>query len=600
MSDLEEELYNAVSDNDCEKIIELLKRGASANALVHSGQTILGHAVKLGKFETITILLECEKYMPAEEPEMLAAGTFDDPSLDIDNYLKPTWFQWEPHKQNMVSENEASGSPNSLFHLETASGSTACSSDGNCGLALLSKPSIWELRLFRSLRKFSSHKRKCDINLADFYDRLPIHYAAELGDSEILELLLNAGCRVNVSDSKMLTPLHFSVENCHESVTEILLKAGSRVNCKTSDKSSALHLAASRGFASIIEKLLDFGAKIDILDASDRTPLFLAVSRSHKQVADFLIRRGAKINIQEIHGYTPLSEAVFQKDVEMVQLLLSAGAKVTASHHLLHFSVYHRCLSLSRLLLAAGINVNRHDDCGDSVLHIAIRNAHVEMVSLLVKHGADINVRNSVSGQSLIHEAVDGISEGNFAAFRVIMVALLEQGCNLNVESFTPGDTPLYRAILLDKFRFSEELIKYGSDVNLGNVYSCNHIDNLFLARRKNHFRTVRLLVFAGFYLWNTPWLEILPSSLPHSYPVNSIKGWLLHVKCNPLRLSQVIRVKLRRSLGRGGNLVHKINLLAIPERLKRFLLLEDMLWSPEDNNDVEADTSNANVLGAS
>lgn len=148
-----------------------------------------------------------------------------------------------------------------------------------------------------------------------------------------------------------------------------------------------MHLAASRGYSKIVEQLLNFGAKIDILDASDRTPLFLAVSRSHHTVAKILLDMGAKVNVEEIHGYTPLSEAVFQKNTDMVHLLLLAGAKVTTSHHLLHFSVYHRQLIISRQLIATGLNINHHDDCGDTPLHIAVRLAQVDLVELLVKSG---------------------------------------------------------------------------------------------------------------------------------------------------------------------------------------------------------------------
>lgn len=49
------------------------------------------------------------------------------------------------------------------------------------------------LGLFQSLRRLEPLRRKTDVNLPDFYDRMPIHYAAENGKPEVLDLLIKAG-----------------------------------------------------------------------------------------------------------------------------------------------------------------------------------------------------------------------------------------------------------------------------------------------------------------------------------------------------------------------------------------------------------------------
>ncbi|XP_013781256.1 ankyrin-1-like isoform X2 [Limulus polyphemus] len=588
MNILEEDLYEAVNRQDLEGLKQLLRQGANVNNLVHSGRTILGRAVQLGNIEVIQTLINAEEYLPEEEEVNMD-------EQNEDEFLDTEFFAWDEdplsfsctESYTVEVKNDLSPSNSGSLSVNGNFSNPSC----NDHWPIPPKPTERALGLFQTLRKYTSHRRSCDVNLPDFYDRMPVHYASELGNPEVLAMLLKAGCRVNVSDSESVTPLHLAVCRGHEEVTEMLLKAGSRVNSKTSDKSTALHVAASRGFPTIVDMLLNSGAKIDVLDSSDRTPLFLAVNRANHDVVRLLVKRGARVNVEEIHGYTPLAEAVWYKDVELVDILLKGGAKVIGHHHLLHYCVMHRCPRLTRLLLQAGSFVNSRDDSGDTPLHLAVRASQVEIIEDLLAYGGDVKLTSGLSGQTLIHEAVDGIRSQEFDTFRVILHLLMRRGSKLNVESFTPGDTPLYRAILLDKFRFAEELIRCGSDVNMGNVYSCN-IDNLCLARRKNHFHTVRLLVFAGFHLWQTPWLEILPPTMPHSYPINTIKKWLIYMKSNPMNLSDLSRIVVRRRLGE--NLVCKINHLLLPERIKRYLLLEDVIDDMEASSPT-ADVNNAN-----
>ncbi|CAG2068484.1 unnamed protein product, partial [Timema podura] len=133
----------------------------------------------------------------------------------------------------------------------------------------------------------------CDVNHQDAYGRCAVHYAAEHGHLEALEMLKAAGCRLDHGDLDNLTPLHLAAARDHYEVVTMLLNAGVEVNCKTSDKTSALHIAASRGFVDTVQVLLDRGAHIDSLDSSDRTPLMLAVSRRHEDVVALLIKYGA-------------------------------------------------------------------------------------------------------------------------------------------------------------------------------------------------------------------------------------------------------------------------------------------------------------------
>ncbi|XP_063233908.1 ankyrin-3-like [Bacillus rossius redtenbacheri] len=410
----------------------------------------------------------------------------------------------------------------------------------------------------------------CDVNQADGYGRCALHYAAEQGHLEALRLLWAAGCRLDQGDTDNLTALHLAASRDHHGVVTLLLSAGVDVNCKTSDKTSALHIAATRGFAGTARVLLDRGASIDSLDSSDRTPLMLAVLRCHHDVVALLIQDGAKVNIEEIHGYTPLCEAVWHKDMATCRMLLDAGAKVTQSHHLLHYAVLHRHYDMARLLLRAGCIANLRDDSGNTPLILAASVLHCPLVELLLQHGASVNYPNALTGSTALHKAVEYAFESNFSAFESLFALLKSRGAGLNVRTCTGGDTPLFRAVLMKRYRAAALLIRHGTDVNLYDAGVCV-VDILFLARKRRHAALARMLVYAGFDLQRfTP--DLPP---PRDAPPDGLTAWLLHMKHSPLRLVDLCRLVLRRAAGE--HVYERVRALHLPASLKTFLLLEDM-----------------------
>lgn len=178
-----------------------------------------------------------------------------------------------------------------------------------------------------------------------------------------------------------------------------------------------------------------------------------------------------------------------------------------------------------------------------------------------------------ITGTSPLHEAVEVLRDCEYVTFTRILEKLLHYRCNINAESYTSGDFPLYRALVLEKFNIAAALIRHGCDVNKECSLACN-IDSLRLARRKNNTEIAKLLVYSGFDMSRTTWLEILPSEIGYSCSFATLKGWLIHFKTNPLNLSDLCRIVIRKHLGE--NIHEKISKLFLPTRLKRYLLLED------------------------
>jgi hypothetical protein len=114
--------------------------------------------------------------------------------------------------------------------------------------------------------------------------------------------------------------------------------------------------------------------------------------------------------------------------------------------------------SVKRLLSIRNINVNVKDVSGDTPLHYAARNGHIEISHLLLQNGAEVNVR-SMWGRTPLHYAA---SQGHID----ILHLLVENGADLEAQD-DGGERVLYYAAYHRHLPFIQELIsRYHVDIN--------------------------------------------------------------------------------------------------------------------------------------
>ncbi|MEX0939775.1 MAG: ankyrin repeat domain-containing protein [Candidatus Babeliales bacterium] len=64
-----------------------------------------------------------------------------------------------------------------------------------------------------------------------------------------------------------------------------------------------------------------------------KTPLHIAVERNHKELTNFLIANSAKKNFRDWQGKTPLFYAVKNRNMELIEILLKAGASIEITNN---------------------------------------------------------------------------------------------------------------------------------------------------------------------------------------------------------------------------------------------------------------------------
>ncbi|KAI9536390.1 hypothetical protein NQZ68_033649 [Dissostichus eleginoides] len=176
----------------------------------------------------------------------------------------------------------------------------------------------------------------------------PLHYAAWQGKADSVLLLLRAGASVNSPSHDGQMPLHLSAQYGHYEVSEMLLQHQANPCLLNKAQKSPLDLACEFGrlkvaqlllSSNMVSALLEGGEGLESLDSPHTTPLHLAARNGHKDIISctvedisvalrrLLLRAGIDINRATKAG-TSLHEAALYGKTEVVRLLLDAGINV--------------------------------------------------------------------------------------------------------------------------------------------------------------------------------------------------------------------------------------------------------------------------------
>uniref|UniRef100_A0A7N6A328 Ankyrin repeat domain 28b n=1 Tax=Anabas testudineus TaxID=64144 RepID=A0A7N6A328_ANATE len=300
----------------------------------------------------------------------------------------------------------------------------------------------------------------------------PLHLAAYHGHCGALEVLLSSLLDVDVRSPEGWTPLSLACASGHQECVSLLLHHGaSPMTRDYTHKKTAIHAAAMNGHPECLRLLMSSNTQhinVDVQDTNGQTPLMLAVLNGHTECVYALLSQGASVEKQDRWGRTALHRGAVTGQEECVEALIQRGASVCvkdirgrsplhlasacgrvgalgallqtsstsqANTHLtdnqgytpLHWACYNgtriyesvwcMCSSMTdnegvaeMLIDSLGTTiVNTTDSKGRTPLHAAAFSDHVECVSLLLSHGAQVNVADTYTRRTpLMMAALNG------------------------------------------------------------------------------------------------------------------------------------------------------------------------------------------------
>ncbi len=157
----------------------------------------------------------------------------------------------------------------------------------------------------------------------------PLHYAAMVGDVELMRLLLDRGAEVNAVDSWRQSALH---RVCRSDTArtaaafDVLVARGADLHQRDVRGFTALHFAAQFDNFVFVRKWNDVAQDLSSPSLTDETPLDVALAYRADLAAQALFELGAATKIRA-GVLPPLHAAARDDDVAKLYRLLGAGAR---------------------------------------------------------------------------------------------------------------------------------------------------------------------------------------------------------------------------------------------------------------------------------
>eukprot|EP00928_Gymnodinium_smaydae_P050751 TRINITY_DN34312_c0_g1_i1.p1 TRINITY_DN34312_c0_g1~~TRINITY_DN34312_c0_g1_i1.p1 ORF type:complete len:695 (+),score=119.76 TRINITY_DN34312_c0_g1_i1:75-2087(+) len=216
------------------------------------------------------------------------------------------------------------------------------------------------------------------VNIGNGNGKSALHFAAQLHDAAVVQLLLDIRANVNISTARGHTPLIYASGRARDGNVSVLLNAGARCKVRTANGDTALSVGSSRLSSDSVSALrqaeaeeeedwLDFSlidsaieAQADHIEQMKRVP-----KQAQKKicmspaVAELMAKRQQAA--EDIAKQSPVEPKAAELDADMLLALQSADAESMADK-LLDAAASLKRKKAAGLLKTALATAARHDD----------------------------------------------------------------------------------------------------------------------------------------------------------------------------------------------------------------------------------------------
>ena len=437
-------LHCAAKYNFRKVALKLLKYGADVNAKTTGGRTVLQVAIMYNASGVVSVLLKKGADVSAVDSwgrsALHFAANYNSEALSRILRLKrenvnkgDNWLLFPLHLAAMGDNPDAV-----RILVQGGACINAANENSRSPLHLAARFSCTEAAL--ELMKCGA-----DIDLTDSKHCTALHNAARSKNGEIIEELIKRGATVDAHSHGGRTALHVAASVDSKQVVAQLLRHGADINASDDYGSSPLHVAAMCNSREVAAMLLHNKADASLMDSLGHTALHLAASRNKIVVVNALLQADPSlIKLENKFGQTALHVSASAFSENMVRLLLQKQVNINAVDHqgntALHYALAaeKRNGIVSHLLEQNTILLNLTDRDSNCFLHLWARllPPNFDFITycgkLLIQAGAVVNARNSYD-QTPLH----------LAATWEAASLLVEHGAWINVGEMHSGETPL-------------------------------------------------------------------------------------------------------------------------------------------------------------
>lgn len=408
-----------------------------------------------------------------------------------------------------------------------------------------------------------------NLNKRDNSGWSPLMWATNYGLLSTVEVLLAKNVNIDESDDSGLTPLMIACEKGYTEIILFLIRNGVNINSKNEFGQTALMLSCASDNFNVLQILIDNNAAINSVDKMGKTALIKVCSLGLEVNADWLLQKGADVKISDNEGFSPLSVACFDRHNELVNILIKHGADVnqinsdgstilistcngslneymtrksnqteyaneyvnTLKQNCVTYDINRVQLLVIDILLKNAVEVDKTDIIGWSPLMWACSNKDINVASILIDNGANVN-HTSEDGKTIFqiafitkdeeilhflfnkgvcskHELMEAIKTENMQIFDWILkkkmnitnkhissAATINQTMKYDINwTNEDGFTPLVFSCKHGCIRFVHFLISLGADVNIPDSNGNTPLHYCCINENK---KLVRLLVLKG------------------------------------------------------------------------------------------------------
>ena len=167
----------------------------------------------------------------------------------------------------------------------------------------------------------------------------------------------------------------------------------------------------------LIKLLAENGADMLVSGKNGLSPIWYACSANQKEIVKLFLDNGVDVNYGKPVGDNESSMSSYLDWVESANdISVTAGYSLKVSNtlggeSLLHVATKSGHLSMVKLLLEKGAEINVQDESGNTPLHYASANGKKDVVKYLLDKEADVSIVNAKEQLAIDYSNIKGFNE---------------------------------------------------------------------------------------------------------------------------------------------------------------------------------------------